>query len=182
MHKARIRRRRRSARPLPDLQAPRATGFDPQAPRLLERVVQSGAPEECQIEVAGKNGTLRCFRLSVSPAKVVGADNRIDGLLEDVTQRIQTEAEIRESEVAAAKIDMLSPREKQVLNEVVKGNANKVIARNLNISDKTVEKHRSSLMKKLRVKSVAELVRMTMLGEIVGRQLNALASKKPSPA
>jgi len=37
MYKVRIRRRRRSGRPLPDLRAPRAAGFDPQAPRLLQR-------------------------------------------------------------------------------------------------------------------------------------------------
>ncbi len=142
---------------------------DPRAARLLERAVASDAPQECEIEVAGERGPRMYFRLSVSPANGKLECGRIDGLLEDVTHRKQSEAELRESEVAAAKIDMLSPREKHVLDEVVRGRPNKVTARILNISEKTVEKHRSSLMKKLRVRSVAELVRMTLLAEKAAR-------------
>ena len=60
---------------------------------------------------------------------------------------------------------MLSAREQEVLCEVVSGDTNKRIARHLDISEKTVEKHRSNLMKKLRVRSVAELVRLALLAE-----------------
>ncbi len=137
-------------------------GDDPRVVGLLARMVESDSPQATEIDVRDTSGHSRCFRLSVSRANPAADANRIDGLLEDVTQRKQTEEEIREAEVAAAKIDMLSPRETQVMHEVVQGNANKVIARNLKISEKTVEKHRSSLMKKLRVRSVAELVRMAM--------------------
>jgi len=139
------------------------------ATRVLEQVFTSKAPHECEIEVAGRNGMQSCYRLSISQTESAVASNRIDGLLEDVTQRKQTEAEIRLAQVAAAKIEMLSPRETEVLGEVVKGNANKVIARNLDISEKTVEKHRSSVMKKLRVRSVAELVRMALIAESIAR-------------
>jgi FixJ family two-component response regulator len=51
----------------------------------------------------------------------------------------------------------------------VDGNANKVIARHLDISEKTVEKHRASVMKKLQVRSVAELVRLAMLAEAAAK-------------
>lgn len=52
----------------------------------------------------------------------------------------------------------LTDRERQTLNMIVAGKSNKEIARQLNISIKTVEKHRGSLMSKLAVRSVAELM------------------------
>ncbi len=140
---------------------------DPRVGQLLEQAGTSETPHECEFSVVDRNDVRRDLRLSVSRGNGSGASDRIDGLLEDVTQRKQTEAEVRAAEVAAAKIDMLSPRENQVLHEVCRGHANKVIARNLDISEKTVEKHRASLMKKLRVRSVAELVRMAVLAEAV---------------
>ncbi len=48
---------------------------------------------------------------------------------------------------------------------VVVGDANKVIARKLGLSVKTIEKHRSSVMRKLHVRSVPKLVRLAMLAE-----------------
>lgn len=59
-----------------------------------------------------------------------------------------------------ARVEMLSDREKQVFKCVAEGNANKVIAYNLEISERTVEVHRSRVMKKLGVRTLAELVRM----------------------
>ena len=85
--------------------------------------------------------------------------------IQDITERKQVEVATQQAAVASAQISMLSPRENDVLGEVVAGHANKVIARHLDISEKTVEKHRSNLMKKLRVRSVAELVRLAMLAE-----------------
>ena len=61
------------------------------------------------------------------------------------------------------KIHLLTPREKQVIDCVLEGKANKIIARELGVSDRTVEIHRSHAMQKLDVSSVAELVKMMML-------------------
>lgn len=52
----------------------------------------------------------------------------------------------------------LTERERQILNKVVSGKTNKEIAKELFISPKTVDKHRSSLMNKLQVHSVAQLL------------------------
>jgi DNA-binding NarL/FixJ family response regulator len=54
--------------------------------------------------------------------------------------------------------EALSGRERQVLNMIVSGKSNKEIARLLNISPKTVEKHRASVMSKLEVHTVAQLM------------------------
>lgn len=56
----------------------------------------------------------------------------------------------------------ISPREIEVLRLVVKGCANKVIARELDISARTVEVHRAHIMQKLGASSVAELVRLAL--------------------
>jgi DNA-binding NarL/FixJ family response regulator len=53
----------------------------------------------------------------------------------------------------------LSPREREVLKLIASGLSNKMIARRLDISPKTVETHRGRLMNKLNLHSVAELVR-----------------------
>lgn len=58
----------------------------------------------------------------------------------------------------------LSPRENQVLRAVVDGKANKVIAFDLGLSEKTVEEHRSRVMSKLAVSSVADLVKLAVVG------------------
>ena len=59
----------------------------------------------------------------------------------------------------------LTPRERQILNLVVEGKANKVIATELDISVKTVEKHRARTMKKMEAKTFADLVRMVVSSE-----------------
>ena len=78
----------------------------------------------------------------------------------DVTERRKREEHLRDQAVAIGQLRTLSDRERDVMNLVVDGDANKVIARKLGLSIKTIEKHRSSLMKKLHIRSVPELVRL----------------------
>jgi two-component system response regulator FixJ len=56
----------------------------------------------------------------------------------------------------------LSARERQVLDGLVAGQANKVVAQNLGISPRTVEVYRANLMTKMQASSLSELVRMTL--------------------
>ncbi len=67
--------------------------------------------------------------------------------------------ELVETEI---KLKKLTPRESDVLALIVKGKTNKYIARELKISMKTVEIHRSRVMKKMEAKTLADLVRITM--------------------
>jgi FixJ family two-component response regulator len=57
-----------------------------------------------------------------------------------------------------ARIALLTPREKEVMQRVARGQANKVIAMDLGVSQRTVELHRARVMHKLKMRSVAELV------------------------
>ena len=67
---------------------------------------------------------------------------------------------------AQARIDRLTQRERDVLELLVAGDANKVVAHKLGISPRTVEIHRGRLMEKAQVKSLAELVRVALAAGI----------------
>lgn len=61
-----------------------------------------------------------------------------------------------------ARIDSLSKRQRQILGLLVDGTTNKVIADRLGISPRTVEIHRAKIMEKMKVTSIAGLVRLVM--------------------
>jgi FixJ family two-component response regulator len=63
-----------------------------------------------------------------------------------------------EEDAIRARIALLTPRENEVMQRVVRGQANKVIAMDLGVSQRTVELHRARVMRKLKMRSVAELV------------------------
>jgi FixJ family two-component response regulator len=66
----------------------------------------------------------------------------------------------RGSADARARYDLLTPREREVMNGVVRGLLNKQIAGELGIAEITVKLHRSSVMRKLGVRRVPDLVRL----------------------
>lgn len=67
-----------------------------------------------------------------------------------------------EGEAQAHRLASLSPRERQVLDGIIEGKSNKLIARDHGLSPRTVEAYRANLMDKLGVGSVAELVQVAM--------------------
>ncbi len=87
-------------------------------------------------------------------------------LLESINKALRIDKSNRdkqqENAQAEAKFALLSHREVQVLQGIVAGKQNKVVAAELNISLKTVEAHRASVMKKMGVKSVPELVKLVL--------------------
>jgi RNA polymerase sigma factor (sigma-70 family) len=67
----------------------------------------------------------------------------------------------------APALERLTPREREVLQLIAEGYTNRQIAGELNISTKTVEKHRSNLMNKLNIHDLASLVRFAVAHGIV---------------
>jgi two-component system response regulator FixJ len=67
-----------------------------------------------------------------------------------------------EEALVAGRLASLSERERQVLDGLVAGQANKTIARELGISPRTVEVYRANLMTKMQAKSLSELIRITL--------------------
>ena len=88
----------------------------------------------------------------------------------DVTDRRRQEEHAIALAEASYLMNSLTDRECDVMRHVVAGDANKVVARKLGLSIKTIEKHRGSLMKKLHVRSVPELVRLALLIENARQQ------------
>lgn len=105
-------------------------------------------------------------------AMKAGATDFIEKPFEDVIliEAIQRAAEqlvdkpLEVDDVASiqTRLGRLSDRERQVLSGVVAGLPNKSIAYDLNISPRTVEVHRASVMAKMQAKSLPQLVRMAL--------------------
>jgi FixJ family two-component response regulator len=67
-----------------------------------------------------------------------------------------------EHDAHSSGLDQLTGREREVLLGVARGRTNKEIAAELGISHRTVETHRESLMRKLQIRTVAELTRFAL--------------------
>lgn len=85
--------------------------------------------------------------------------NRINEALNLGAERLQKSKSMEE---ARAKVAELTPRETEVFERVASGQANKVIAIELGISERTVEIHRSQAMHKTGCRSLADLVRVKL--------------------
>lgn len=108
-------------------------------------------------------------------------------LLDRVQQAIGFDASRRaaseQREALASRIAALTAREHEVFQEVVHGKANKVVALEFGISEKTVEVHRARVMQKMGANSLADLVRMDLLAQQPSESLLlrlARASERPA--
>jgi two-component system response regulator FixJ len=72
----------------------------------------------------------------------------------------------REAIDAAQRVAALSPREREVLDALVAGRPNKVIAYDLRISVRTVEVHRARMMERLGVRQLAEAIRIAVMARL----------------
>ncbi len=91
---------------------------------------------------------------------------RDQDLLDRINHALKQDAENRAAVArradVARRLESLTPRERQVLEMVVDGAANKVIAIDLSLSERTVEIHRAKVMEKMAARSVAHLVRLQL--------------------
>ena len=89
-------------------------------------------------------------------------------LLDAIDEALRRDAGMRAAPVAdvhqglAKRIAALTDREREVMSLALKGLPSKVIAKELAISHRTVEQHRSRLLEKLRVNSITELLRLNL--------------------
>jgi two-component system response regulator FixJ len=89
---------------------------------------------------------------------------RDQDLLDRINSALKQDAENRAAIEKHADLrrraESLSPREREVLDLIVEGKANKVVAIDLGLSERTVEIHRANVMEKMGARSVAHLVKM----------------------
>ena len=130
----------------------------------LPTIVITGFPDVTLAVSAMRNGALDFLLKPFQPEKLLSRIREAIGLSERMLRKRVLFEDID------ARLSALSEREREVLDLVVLGNANKVIAFRLGVTQKTIEFHRAKIMKKLHVKSLAELVRL--VGKFLDRELD----------
>lgn len=105
---------------------------------------------------AVKHGALDFFEKPFSQQEFLEAIRA--AIAEDARRRMAASRQHRKTSF----LDVLSPRETEVLEQVVKGQSSREVAKTLGISPRTVEVHRAHIMEKTGAGSVAELVQMSL--------------------
>jgi FixJ family two-component response regulator len=105
---------------------------------------------------AMKNGA---FDFLQKPLNLQALLERVHQALDALEQQHYKNIEL---ESLKSRLDNLTVREHDVLQQIIAGKASKIIALELGISEKTVETHRCRLMKKMAAKNLADLVRLGM--------------------
>jgi FixJ family two-component response regulator len=85
--------------------------------------------------------------------------DRVNDALREDLRRV---AKTAERSALEERYERLTPREREIMARVVSGQANKAIAIDLQLSERTVELHRAHVMEKMEVRSLAELVALAM--------------------
>jgi len=90
-------------------------------------------------------------------------DDRLTSMIESAIRQAEPAAKNEAvSQDIAARVASLSPRERQVMEGLIAGLSNKLIAREYDISPRTIEVYRANVMTKMQAGSLSELVRLAM--------------------
>jgi two-component system response regulator FixJ len=93
-------------------------------------------------------------------------DQRLLAAIEAALGEPRNEPSPKEPVRAARRLAALSTRERQVLDQIVAGQSNKVIAHKLAISMRTVEVHRAHILRRLGIRSIAEAISLSALATV----------------
>jgi FixJ family two-component response regulator len=142
-----------------DVRMPGLNGIDFQEALIRRR------QEEQLVFITGHGNIAMCARVMRSgAADFLSKPFKFRELLKCVERALNRSSEQRsrvaERNEARRLLDLLTPREFEVMQQVITGMLNKQAAGELSITEKTVKAHRGRVMQKLAVTSVAELVRL----------------------
>jgi FixJ family two-component response regulator len=142
-----------------DLQLPGMSGFE-----LLKRLRQKGCLQPFIIVSGHADISLAVQAMHLGAIDFVEKPFNHQRLLDAVQKAVERDhSQCRDRAEHAGvqvRLDLLTDREQQVLELVVYGEPSKRIASRLGICTKTVEVHRSNIMRKMRVESVAQLTNL----------------------
>lgn len=157
-----------------DVRMPGMTGIE------LLRHLQQTRPDLAVIVITGHGDiTLAVEAMKIGAVDFLEKPFDDDQLIAAVRAALTRDAGIakRKAELGDIndKLNGLSKREREVLDGLVAGHANKTIAFDLGISPRTVEIYRANLMTKMAANSLSDLVRMALLADILGDTSQAKA-------
>ena len=179
-----------------------AEGTDQPTAFLWQRVCEAVSRIASEAATSGKSSFGEVLPINQRAFAVVGSvlrkDNRIVGAILNISDIAfpaatssseSADAEDQQSfddwsekrEKARQKMARLSRRESQVVSLVSDGLPNKSIARELDISVKTIEKHRANATRKLGVGSTAEMVRIAVVADAKGPDVEPRAPEPMAP-
>lgn len=147
-----------------DIGLPGMSGLELQA-RLNERnirapiIVLTGQGDVATAVTAMKAGAFDFMEKPYDGDRLISA-------IEAALSQAVTGDRVAEAVEAARKIRTLSPREQEVLEGLVAGRPNKVIAHDLGISVRTVEAHRTRMLERLGTRHLAEAIRLAVLAAL----------------
>jgi len=147
-----------------DVRMPGLNGMD-----LQQTLIEHGRVEQL-VFITGHGDISMCAQaMKAGAVDFLSKPFRDDQLLQCVERALTRSAEqrLRDAEKHGARclLDLLTPREFEVMQLVITGMLNKQIAGELGTAEKTVKVHRGRMMQKLRVNSVADLVRLVQRAE-----------------
>jgi len=144
-----------------DVRMPQMSGLE-LAQRLNERsyarpvILITGHGDVDMAVAAIKNGAFDFIEKPFDEARL------LDSIQRAVERGRKTETAAAELETLQSRFNLLSPRQRQVMELAVAGLSSKEIGLRLSISPKTVENHRSWVMERMGARNLADLVRMAM--------------------
>ncbi len=148
-----------------DVRMPDMTGLELQQklaarPHELSIILITGHGDVPMAVMAMKAGAVDFIEKPYSDETILGS---VNNALESGAPGAGKGTAVEET---ASRIALLSPRERQVLDQLIIGHQNKMIAYELGISPRTVEIHRARVMAKMQAKNLPQLVRMALTGGI----------------
>lgn len=147
-----------------DVRMPEMNGIE-----LVRRLKQLHAPHPVIMITGHADVPLAIEAMKAGVVDFLEKPFEDDALLDAVRRALDLRAESEQQDASLAavqrRLDTLSTREREVLDGLVAGRANKVIAYDLGISPRTVEVYRANVMTKMEARSLSELVRMTVLAQ-----------------
>ena len=148
-----------------DVRMPEMSGID-----LIGRLKALGVPDPVIVITGHADVPLAIQAMKAGVADFLEKPFDDDAILGAVRAALARDSDINQAKAErdqiVALLDTLSQREREVLDELVEGKANKVIAFDLGISARTVEVYRANVMTKMKAGSLSELVRMVMISKL----------------